>query len=262
MTTIHPTAIVDPAAQLGEGVDVGPFVIIESGAVVGDECRLEARAHVRTGCHIGARCVVKSGAILGGDPQDRKWHGEETSLVIGSDNLFGEFVTIHRSNTPDEATIIGSENFLMAFVHVGHNCRLGSHITVANGTGISGHVTIGDHVTIGGMCGVHQFVTIGRRSMVGGLSKIVRDVPPFMLVQGIEQKVHDINALGLRRGGISQTERTALHKACKLLYRSQLATSAAIEIIRREVPMTAEVKELIEFAEQSRAGRNGRGAQR
>jgi UDP-N-acetylglucosamine acyltransferase len=262
VTRIHPTALVDPSAELGDGVEVGPFAIVEAGAKVGGGSQIGARAHVQGGVIMGVRNRLHPGAVIGGDPQDRKWSGGETSLIIGDDNVFGEFATVHRSNSDRESTTIGSGNFLMGFVHVGHNARLGSGITVANATGISGHVIIEDFVTIGGMAGIHQFVTIGRRAMVGGMSRIVRDVPPYMLVQGQEQKVHDVNAVGLRRSGITSEARAALHKACKLLYRSQLATSAALEIVRREVPETPEVLELIAFVERSRAGRSGRGAQR
>lgn len=262
MPDIHPSAVVEAGAQLAEDVHVGPFCYVQSGAVIGAGTRLESHVTVYSGTTLGERNYMAQGAIVGGDPQDRKWKGEDTRLEIGDDNVFREYVTIHRSNTVDEATEIGNSCYLMAFVHVGHNACLHNEITIANGVGVSGHVTIEDGVNIGGMTGIHQFVRIGRYSMVGGMSRIVRDVPPFMLVEGMEQKVYDINAVGLRRNGITQQARLALHKACKLLFKSQINLATAIEIVKREVPQTPEVEEVIAFVERSRAGKNGRGDQR
>lgn len=211
---------------------------------------------------MGARNVIAQGAIIGGDPQDRKFKGEPTFLSIGDDNVFREYVTIHRATGEGKTTVIGDRNYLMAFVHVGHNCHLMNDITMANNVGVSGHVTIENLVTIGGMTGVHQFVRIGKIAMVGGMSRIVRDVPPFMLVEGAEQTVHDINAVGLRRIGVTQESRMALHKACKLLFKSQLGLTNALEIVAREVKSTPEVQDLIKFLERLFEGKNGRGDQR
>lgn len=211
---------------------------------------------------MGARNVIAQGAIIGGDPQDRKFKGEPTFLTIGDDNVFREYVTIHRATGEGKTTVIGDRNYLMAFVHVGHNCHLMNDITMANNVGVSGHVTVENLVTIGGMTGVHQFVRIGKIAMVGGMSRIVRDVPPFMLVEGAEQTVHDINAVGLRRIGVTQESRMALHKACKLLFKSQLGLTNALEIVAREVKSTPEVQDLIKFLERLFEGKNGRGDQR
>lgn len=259
---IHPTAIIEAGAELADGVHVGPFCYIQSGAKLGAGCRLESHVTIAGGVDVGARNVFAQGAIIGGDPQDRKHAGEDTFLTIGDDNVFREYVTIHRATGEGNSTQIGHRNYLMAFVHVGHNSTLMDDITIANSVGVSGHVTIESKVTIGGMTGLHQFVRVGELAMVGGMSRMVRDVPPFMLVEGMEQTVHDINAVGLRRNGISQQSRLALHKACKLIFKSQIALTPAIEIVKREVPITSEVEQLLNFMERIRFGKNGRGDQK
>lgn len=216
---------------------------------------------VRSGTTIGERNVFAQGAVIGGDPQDRKWAGEPTFLRIGSDNQVREYVTIHRATGEGNSTVVGDRNYFMAFAHLGHNVTVCDDVTMANSVGVSGHVTIEDMVTIGGMTGVHQFVRIGKLAMVGGMSRVVRDVPPFMLVEGLEQTVHDINAVGLRRIGVTQEARLALHKACKLLFKSQLGLSNAMEIVEREVKKGPEVAYLIWFLERLFRGKNGRGDQ-
>ncbi len=263
MTLIHPLASVDPAAELAADVSVGPFSLIEAGVILGTGCKIDSHATIKRGTRLGANNYVGQGAVLGGDPQDRKYSGEPTFLHIGDSNVFREYVTIHRATGEGNATVVGNNNFLMAYCHLGHNVTLQNHITMANNTGISGHVTIEDLATIGGMTGVHQFCRIGKVAMVGGFSKIVRDVPPFMIVAGMDdQQVHDINAVGLRRYGITPQTRLALHKACKLLFKSQLNLRNAMETVRREVTVTEEVEYLLSFEERRFSGKNGRGDQR
>lgn len=259
---IHPLAVVDARAELAEGVRVGPFSVIEAGVVLGPDCIIESHVAIRHDVRMGSRNVVAQGAVLGGDPQDRKYEGEPTYLEIGDDNVFREYVTVHRATGEGNSTRVGNRNYLMAYTHLGHNVTLMDDITMANNVGISGHVTVEDLVTIGGMTGVHQYARIGRAAMVGGMSRIVRDVPPYMLVEGEDQTVHDINAVGLRRLGVTQASRLALHKACKLLFKSQLGLSHAMEIVNREVPSTDEVKELLRFMERLYQGKSGRGDQR
>lgn len=259
MPDVHPYALVDSSAELGEGTTVGPFAVIEAGVVIGPGSRIEGHATVRTGTTLGARNVVGQGAVMGGDPQDTKYKDEPTFLRIGDDNTFREYVTVHRATGEGESTVIGDRNYIMAYVHLGHNVTLMDDVVIANNTGISGHVTIESRANIGGMTGIHQWVRIGQIAMVGGMSRIVRDVPPFMIVEGEAGAVRDINAVGLRRIGISQPERLALHKACKLLFKSQLGLRHAMEIVRREVANTPEVEYLLGFLE--RRGKNGRGDQ-
>lgn len=261
MSKIHPLAYVDPGAELAENVEIGPFCYVEAGVVIGANTKLDSHATIKGGTTLGADNFIGQGSVLGGDPQDRKYHGEPTYLKIGDRNVFREYVTVHRATGEGRATVVGDDNYLMAYCHLGHNVEVHNFVTVANNTGISGHVTIEDLVTIGGMTGVHQFCRIGKVAMVGGMSKITRDAPPFMLVEGPDQEVHDINAIGLRRIGITPQARLALHKACKLLYKSQLGLRNAMAIVQREVVITPEVQYLLDFEERRGKGRNGRGDQ-
>jgi UDP-N-acetylglucosamine acyltransferase len=210
---------------------------------------------------MGTDNYVGVGAILGGDPQDHSFKGETTYLKVGSFNQFREYVTVHRASGEGKETVVGDHNLLMAYTHLGHNVKIGSNINIANNVGVSGHATIEDLATLGGMTGVHQFARIGRVAMVGGMTRVVRDVPPFMTTAGADQEVHDINAIGLRRIGVSPQERLALHRACKLLYRSQLGLTNAMETVRQEVPLTDHVRYLLEFENRRFKGKNGRGDQ-
>lgn len=261
MTKIHPTSVVETGAELGTGVVVGPFCYVEADVQIGEECILDSHATIKGGTRMGARNHVFQGAILGGPPQDRKYKNEATFLQIGDDNVFREFVTVHRATGDGLATVVGNRCFLMSSVHLGHNCYLHDDITITNGVGCAGHVTIESLANLGGMSGVHQWVRIGRAAMVGGMSRITRDVPPFCIVEG-DNKVWDINAVGLRRIGVNAEERLALHKAVKLLFKTQLGLSHAIETVEREVKQTPEVVELLNFVKRWYHGKNGRGDQR
>lgn len=261
MTTIHETAVVEPGAQIGAGVVIGPFCYIEKDVAIGEDCHFDSHVTVKGGTRMGARNRAFQGAILGGPPQDRKYKDEPTFLHIGDDNIFREYVTIHRATGEGLATEIGSRCFLMANVHLGHNCVLHDDVTITNNVGCAGHVTIESLANIGGMTGIHQKVRVGRAAMVGGMSRITRDVPPFCVVEG-DNKVYDINAIGLRRIGVSPESRLALHKAIKLLFKTQLGLSHAIETVEREVPQTAEVEELLRFVRRWFDGKFGRGDQR
>lgn len=262
MPKIHPLSSVDPNSEIGDDVVVGPFCYVEAGVKIGKGCVLDSHVTVKTGTTLGTNNILSEGVVLGNPPQDRRYKGEPTFLKIGDDNVFREFVTIHRAAGEGLNTVIGNDNYLMVNVHLGHNVTLGDHITIANNTGISGHVTIEDLATIGGMTGLHQFVRIGRVAMVGGCMRITRDIPPYMLVGGFGEEIRDINAVGLRRLGITPQSRLALHKACKLLFKSQLGLSNAMEIVRREVPMTEEVEILLAFEERRTKGKNGRQDQK
>ena len=261
MASIHPLASVDPGTELAEDVIVGPFCYIEANVSIGQGCHLDSHVTVKGGTTIGANNRIFQGAIIGGDPQDRKYKDERTFLTIGDNNVIREYVTIHRGSHEGDYTRVGSNCYLMAFVHIGHDCQVYDQVTITNGVGISGHCTIEEMVTIGGMTAIHQWVRIGKVAMVGGLSRVVKDVPPFMLAEGPEQLVHDINAIGLRRYGVTQENRLALHKACKLLFKSQLGLTNALETVRREVKPTPEVEYLLAFEERRFRGKNGRGDQ-
>lgn len=261
MARIHPTAVVESGADLAEDVEIGPFCYVEGRVRLGPGTKLDSHVTIKSNTTLGERNFVAQGAILGGDPQDRKYQSEATYLEIGDDNVIREYVTIHRATGEGKKTVVGNRCYLMAFVHLGHNVTVHDDVTIANAVGVSGHVTIEERANISGMTGIHQWVRIGKVAMVGGMSRIVRDVPPFMIVSGEDQRVHDINAVGLRRIGVTQEARVALHKAGKLLFNSSLGLSNAIEIVRREVNITPEVDYLLAFVERLFKGKNLRGDQ-
>jgi len=261
LPTIHPLSYVDPKAELAADVIVGPFCNVEAGVIVGAGTKLDSHVTLKGGTTVGERNYFGQGSIIGGDPQDRKYKGEPTFLKIGNDNVFREYVTIHRATGEGQSTTVGSNCYLMAYCHLGHNVAVYDGVTMANSVGVSGHCTIEELSTLGGMVGLHQWVHVGKVAMVGGMSGITRDVPPFMIVEGRDCEVRDINAVGLRRYGISADGRMALHKACKLLYKSQLGLTNAIETVKREITMTPEVQTLIDFELRRFKGKNGRGDQ-
>jgi UDP-N-acetylglucosamine acyltransferase len=258
---IDALSFIHPKAEIAADVEIGPFCNVESGVVIGSGCKLDSHVTIKTGTSVGQRNYFGQGSVIGGDPQDRKYKGEPTFLSIGDDNFFREYVTIHRATGDGLSTSVGNNCYLMAFVHLGHNVTIHDGVTMANGVGVAGHCTIEELATLGGMVGLHQWVRVGKVAMVGGMSGIARDVPPFMIVEGREGEVRDINAVGLRRYGISADGRMALHKACKLLYKSQLGLTNAIETVRRELAMTDEVQYLIDFELRRFKGKNGRGDQ-
>jgi UDP-N-acetylglucosamine acyltransferase len=261
LAKIHPLASVDPRAQLADDIVVGPFCYIEGEVVIGPGCVLDSHVTVKSGTTIGSNNTIAQGAVLGGDPQDRKYKGEKTFLEIGNDNVIREYVTIHRASQEGKFTRVANSCYLMAFVHLGHDCQVHNSVTITNGVGISGHCTIEELVTIGGVAALHQWVRVGKVAMIGGMSRISQDVPPFMITEGRDPAVRDINAIGLRRYGVTAENRLALHRACKLIFKSQLGLTNALATVRREVVMTPEVEYLIAFEERRFKGKNGRGDQ-
>jgi UDP-N-acetylglucosamine acyltransferase len=255
---VHPTALVDPKAILDDGVEIGPFCIVEGGTHIGANTILDSHVVIKRGTTIGKGCRLMPHVVIGGEPQDGKFKGEESFVRIGDNNILREMVTIHRATGEGEATIIGNNNMLMAYVHFGHNCVVGDNNMVSNSTGVSGHVTIEDRCVIGGFVGIHQFVHIGKMAMIGGLSKVVQDVPPFCTADGRPAKIHGLNTKGLRRNGVSSEQRAQVGAAFKLLYRSGLNTTQAIEQVKAEVPTSETLEYLISFIERVREGRLGR----
>jgi UDP-N-acetylglucosamine acyltransferase len=256
---IHPTAVVDSTAELAPDVTVGPYCVIGKDVMIGAGTTLES--HVVIDCHtrIGDECRIFQGAVIGGPPQDHKFRGERSFLILGSRNVIREYVTIHRATGEGEATRVGDGNMIMAYCHIGHNAQLGSGIIMANQAGISGHCLVEDRVVFGGMVGIHQFVRIGKFAMIGGLSKVVTDVPPFMTADGRPAEVIGLNVLGLRRAGIPPKVRAALKQAFRLLYRSGLNLSQGIEAAYNEVDTSDERDYLLEFLTNIRKGHSGRG---
>lgn len=262
MSLHHPLAIIDPGALIADDVRIGPFCIVEADTEIGSGTVLESHVTIKSHTKIGKNNVFAQGAVMGGDPQDRRYKGETTYLEIGDENGFREYSTIHRATGEGKVTKIGNRCLIMGYCHVGHNCLIEDEVTIANYTGVSGHVTIETLVNIGGMTGIHQFARIGKISMIGGMSRITQDCPPFMVTSGGEkQEVRDINAVGLRRIGVTSDERMALHRACKLLFKSQLGLTNAIRLVREEIDSTPQLEYLLEFMERRFGATNGRGDQ-
>lgn len=257
-TEVHPTAIIHPTAELGVGVEIGPYCVIGADVRIGDGTRLESHVTVERFTTTGRDCRIGTSAVLGGLPQDYKFHGERSFLDIGDNNVIREFCTIHRASGEEESTSIGNNNMLMAYCHVGHNCKLGNGITMANNVGISGHGLVEDKVVFGGMVGVHQNVRIGKLAMVGGMSKVVQDVPPFAMADGRPAKVYDLNVIGLRRNGVMPRVRSGLRQSYKLLYRSGLNLSQAVTAIENDVEPSEELTYLLDFIRNIKCGHHGR----
>ena len=254
-TDIHSSAVVDPQAHIGQDVTIGPYVVIEKSTHIGDGCRIDAFAHIKSNTSLGANNCIHSYACLGGPPQDVKFHGEETSLVIGDDNVIREFVTINRGTIGGGGmTKIGSKCMIMAYAHIAHDCSLGNEVIMANAATLAGHVTIEDKAVIGGLSAVHQFVRIGSYAYIGGMSGVSQDVPPYMLIAGERAWLHGLNLIGLKRQGFSPEQIAALKKAFKLLWRSGLRREDALDQARAECGEQPEVHELLSFVDQSERG--------
>ncbi len=254
MPKIHSTAVVSSRAELAEDVTIDPYAVIGEHVKIGSGTRIMPHVHVTGWTDIGANCVFHTGAVIGTDPQDLKFKGERSFVKIGDNNTFREYTTVNRAEGEDNATVIGNENYFMAYSHVAHNCQLGSHIIMANCVSLAGHVRIDDRAIMGGLAGVHQFVHIGCMVMVGGLTKIVQDVPPYMLVDGKPARVFGINAIGLKRLGIPLDVRSELKQACKVLCKEGKSVPQALDILDGEEFSSAEVAHLVKFIRSSTRG--------
>jgi len=250
--SVHPTAIVSPGARLGAGVSIGPFAVIEDGAIVGDECEIRAHAVVKSHVVLGRANRVHEGAVIGGEPQDLGFKGGETCVVIGDRNVLREGVTIHRSTQPGGQTTLGSDCFLMAYVHLGHDSRVGDHVIIANNTALGGHVQVDERAFISGNVSVHQFCRIGRLAMLGGSSKAVQDCLPFVTCDGQIARARGLNVVGLRRAGVGSEQRRTLKEAYRLLLRSGLHREQALE--RLTALADPLVDELVAFVRGSKRG--------
>lgn len=249
---IHPTAIISPQAEIAADVRVDPYVVIEEDVVIGPGCVIASHATIKRFTTLGQRNRVYEHAVLGGEPQDVKFKGEASRLIIGDDNLIRESVTLHRASGEGEATRIGSRNFFMIGVHIAHNCEVGDDNIFANGAALAGHITVEDHVFLSSNVGAHQFVRMGRYAMVGGKSKIVQDVLPYFITDGNPPRVRGLNLVGLRRAGFTPESRQALKKAYQILLRSGLPLEDAL----REMAQLNDnhVNHLIGFVRGSQRG--------
>ena len=252
---VHPTAVVAPSAEIGRGVTVGAYAVIGPHVEIGEDCFVGSHAVIEGWTRIGPRCQIFQFASVGAAPQDFSYRGEETHLTIGSDNVFREFVTIHRATTKaDRITVIGSHNYFMAYSHVAHDCRIADHVIMANSVALGGHILIESHAIIGGLSAIHQFTRVGSYAMIGGGSAVSQDVPPYLSVAGNRAKPFGLNLVGLRRHGFSEETIAKLKKAYKTVYREGLTLKEALERIMTEHGDAAEVRHFVEFVRGSERG--------
>jgi UDP-N-acetylglucosamine acyltransferase len=251
---IHRTALVDPAAELGREVAVGPYAIVGPGVRVGDGCRIGAHAVLERNVRLGAGVRVGHGSVLGGDPQDVKYRGEDTWVEVGDATVIREYCTINRGTAATGRTVIGRGCFLMSYVHVAHDCNIGDEVIIANAVQMAGHVSIENRAVISGLVPIHQFVRIGTFAFVGGGSRVNQDVPPFTKAVGNPVHLYGLNSVGLERAGFAAEVRLALKRAYRLLFNSDLTLSQGIARARAELGGIAEVETLLKFVEASQRG--------
>ena len=254
MNTIHSTAIVDPSAQLGDNVFIGPYCVVEAGVEIGDGCWFQGHVTVCRSTQIGRGNKFYAYGSIGQQTQDLKYKGEPTHLQIGDNNCFREFVTLHRGTDPGSTTRIGNSGNFLSYSHVAHDCIVGDHVIFSNNGTLGGHVEVGDHAIIGGLTAVHQFCRIGRFALTGGCTKIVQDVPPFMIADGNPALVRGINQVGMERNGFAAETIREIREAYRIIYRSQLNAKQGVEKIRETLDHTPEVHHLLEFIETSQRG--------
>src|SRR5690242_14665771 len=244
-TTVHPTALVDSSAQLGVGTFVGPYCIVGAGVSLGEDCWLQHHVTLSGPLRAGRGNKFYAYCSIGQQTQDLKYRGEPTYLELGDDNTFREFVTINRSTLETGCTRVGSRGNFLAYSHIGHDCLVGDAVVFSNNGTLAGHVEVGDHAVIGGLTAVHQFCRIGRFAITGGCSKIVQDVPPFLIADGNPAEIRGINLVGMERAGFPPESMKAIKEAFRLLYRSKLNTRQAIEAVRKEVEPREEISQLL-----------------
>lgn len=254
MSVIHPTAIIHPDAQLGADCEIGPYCVIGAQVVLGDRCKLHSHVVIDGHTRLGSDNEVFPFASLGLKTQDLKWNGGITRTEIGDGNTFREYVTIHSATNDGDATKVGSHNHILAYCHIAHDCQLGNDIIMSNVATLAGHVTVGDRAVIGGLAAIHQFCRIGKFAMIGGCSKVVQDIPPFMIGDGNPAETRTINKVGMERHGISEAAQSAMKAAYKILFREGLNISNAVARIEAELPPLPEIQHLVEFVKSSERG--------
>ena len=251
---IHPTALIDPSVKLGDGVSVGPYAILGPRVTVGDRCRIGARATLQQNVRLSEDVLVGDGTIIGGDPQDLKYDGEDTWVEVGQGTIIREYSTINRGTAATYKTTVGARCFIMTYVHLAHDCHVGDDVVIANATQCAGHVTIHDRAILSGLNAVHQFVTIGTYSFVGGGSRVNQDIPPYVKAVGNPMELYGLNSLGLQRAGFSGETVAALKRAYRLFFNSDLNLSQALERARTDLPAFPEVERFLAFVESSERG--------
>lgn len=251
---VHPTAVVHEDAELDGDVSVGPGAIVGPGVVIGAGTRIGSHALIERNTIVGEDCVIHHGAVLGTDPQDLKYEGEPTRLVVGDRTIIREYATLNRGTRAAGKTVVGSDCLLMAYSHVAHDCVIGSHVILANSVNMGGHVEIGDWAIVGGLTAIHQFVRIGTHAFVGGAARVAKDVAPYVRCGGSPLAIAGLNSIGLRRRGFDSETRRAIKQAYRLVFASDLNVSQAVAQAREELGGRPEIDEFIDFIEGSERG--------
>jgi UDP-N-acetylglucosamine acyltransferase len=263
MASVADLAVIDSRAEIDADVEIGPFCVIGPHVRVGRGCRLENNVTIMGHVTLGEDNHLYPGVVIGGEPQDLSYRGSDTRVVIGHNNTFRECVTVNRATEKEDGvTSIGSHNYLMACTHVAHDCRVGSHIIIANGSLLGGHVHVHDYASLSGAVAVHHYTTIGSYSFVSGLSRVLHDVPPFMLVEGHPTRPRCINVVALKRNAFPPEAIRALAETHRLLYRARVGLDHARKILRTNGQLVPQVTELLSFVEVQQEGQHGRGRER
>jgi UDP-N-acetylglucosamine acyltransferase len=250
---IHPSAFVSPEAVIGENVEIGAFALIEGEVTIGDNCIIRPGAYLYGPLAMGVNNVVHTGAVLGDLPQHLKFKGERTTLEIGNDNIFREHVTVHRGTAYSGKTVIGDNNFLMVGSHVAHDCIVGNRCILTNGSMLGGHCIVEDNVILAGNACVHQFCRVGRLAMLGGLSGSTKDIPPFVIQQGIDN-TSGVNVIGMRRAGLNNHQINAIKEAFRIVHRQGLPLNAALAKLENHLGEVDVVREMIDFLRGAHKG--------
>jgi len=256
MINIHKTTIIHKGAQIAPDVKIGPFCNIEDDVIIESGTVVHSHVSILEGSIIGKNNIIHSGSVIGGNPQDLKFHGEKTKLIIGDNNVIREYCTLNKGTDFSDKTVIGSNCLLMAYVHVAHDCVVEDKVILANGVQLGGHSEIGYHATVGGVTPVHQFCKVGMHAFIGGGRVVLQDVPPYILATGEPVQYSGINSVGLRRRNFNQDTRTLIKKVYSLIYRSKLNTMQAINEIKERFndKKSIEINNIIEFIENSERG--------
>ncbi len=254
MSNVHPTAIVSHHADLDPSVKIGAYSIIEDKVIIGSGTEISSHVRVDPFTRIGKNCRVLHGAVLGSIPQDLKFTGEDSELIIGNDTTIREYATVNRGTAASGKTEIGNHCLLMNYSHVAHDCKIGDHVILSNAVNLAGHIIIEDHAIIGGLVPVHQFVRIGTHAFIGGGYRINQDVPPYILAAGEPLKFFGLNYVGLRRSNFTEEQIKALERVYHFVYRSKMNTTTALQKIKAEMEMTNEIKNVIQFVQRSERG--------
>ena len=253
---IHPTAVIDPKAELGEAVEVGPYTVIEREVIIGQGTQIGPHVVIREGTRIGKGNQIYQFSSIGEAPQAVAYRGEPTTLQMGDHNIIREFVTLHRGSVKGGGkTVLGNENFIMAYSHIAHDCQVGNQVVMANGATLGGHILIEDHAIIGGLAAVHQFCQIGAHALISGLTGVSQDVPPYMMAAGSRAKLYGLNSVGLKRHNFSEETLRALKKAYRIIFRSGLTLEKAMKRVGEdEISQLPEIQHLLHFIQRSKRG--------